>query len=142
MDAQYISDQISRALTNKDFHDHEDDVSRHGPRCKGNERWIDGNIGVPGVSGTLDGMTYTGIIKFQYSAKYRSKHFPGVLCEYKTDKKDCTGEIEAGIRLSLLGQAITSFNVLSSDPSTAHDSTRMCTEALQSTLLETIRNLG
>ncbi|MDI6103961.1 hypothetical protein QLQ12_35635 [Actinoplanes sp. NEAU-A12] len=139
--AQITSDRIARYLTGRAFDRHEDDVSRKTIKdpfntvkveiCRGHERWVDGAIDAATVKGKMEGFAYQGTIELNYHAKYHMKNFTGAFCEHVDERKSPTGRIRVGIRLGIGTAAITEYTVLSSDPSTAHDSTRMSVKAIE-----------
>jgi hypothetical protein len=140
-DADAISGQITSYLTGRAFSKVENNVSKKSVRippiigekvevCKGQEKKVDGAIEVPIVQGKMEGVVYVGTIEFDYRAQYRNKNFSGVFCEYQTEKKSPRGRLRIGIRALIGATSVTEFTVVSSDPSTAHDSTRMSTSAI------------
>ncbi|KEP29387.1 hypothetical protein QNH25_08570 [Bacillus safensis] len=143
MDAKDITDKLSIKFQGLAFDDHEDEVVRRGIRCKGNERWIDGTIQAvefPHGEKFEDGR-YSTTVRLKYAANYRRKIFHGYGCEYDTENLNCSGEYELDLFLSIFGRGITDKKLLSSDPSEAHDSTRMCKEGLEAAVINALNNI-
>lgn len=141
MNPKEITDKLSTKFQGLAFNDHEDEVVRRGMSCKGDERWIDGtvqSVEFPHGEKITDDGRYSTTVRLKYAANYRRKIFHGLGCEYDTENKDCTGEYELDLYLYIFGRGITDTKLLSSDPSEAHDSTRMCKEGLNTAVQNAI----
>ncbi|HFJ9474203.1 hypothetical protein C5137_28785 [Bacillus cereus] len=145
MDTQQIIVNLSNKLNNKPFADHEDDVTRRNrlgiPYCHGNERWAEGQTSTSEITVHVENendpwnLKISCHIKLPYQAKYRRKIFHGVGCEYDTEHKDCSGLLEFDAILTMGGGTIQNLTNVNPDPSTAHDSTRMCQEGIHTDIL-------
>ncbi|GAA2710263.1 hypothetical protein [Actinoplanes palleronii] len=140
----HVTGKISQFVSGRAFSRHEDDVRRRRvlgvETCSGHERWVDGTVGVPAVTVTGDMSSgFDGSITLPYQASYRHKNFSGVLCEYQTEEKNPTGTLQIGIRITMGTTGVTQYDVVTSDPSTDHDATRMSTTAIRDGIVDKIR---
>lgn len=142
MDAQFITDKIQSKLMGKGFSDKEDETKERFGNKKGDERTVDGKILSCSVTGEFSAEgQYLGTIDLKYDGDYRRKHFIGIGREYELEEKNCSGNVVAKVKIWLLGRSITSYDIKSSEPSTAHSSTRMCNEGIRDLITYIINNL-
>ncbi len=144
MDVEQLKQAASNRISNSDFSDHENPVTRRSNYCKGHERWIkEGKTSTAEfVSAELDNGQFIADIRLPYHAKYEHKNFDvGYGCHYSTEDKDCSGTVQFRLIKSLLGTSIEDFHAVNANPSEAHDSTRMCLESLQEQVIPKLNNL-
>ncbi|GAA1582399.1 hypothetical protein [Actinoplanes couchii] len=102
----------------------------------GSERQVSGTIGVPTLVGARFGDVYQGTIEFDFLATYSATSYSGESGNH-TDQKSPHGRIRTGILVRVgkeRSTTLTAFTFLSSDPSTDHDSTRLCADAIRDRL--------
>ncbi|WHY07532.1 hypothetical protein QNK06_11015 [Bacillus subtilis] len=141
MDTEQIKQKLLEQLISKSFSDHEDDVTRRTnavgiKTCKGDERWVEGTISTPSVDVSLENendpfnLAIICDLTIPYSANYKRKDFYGIGCEYGEEHKDPRGTMKCTFKFTFGGHSLENIDNENPDPSRAHDSTRMCEEAI------------
>jgi hypothetical protein len=144
---ELFKQKIQAAIDNQRFDDHEDDVRRRGGSCKGNERWVSGNMGAPEVSVTEAGegfnLTLTATIEAPYAGSYKRKIFDRpVGCGYTEESKAVKGKYKWRLTKSFFGASHEDLGIHGASPSTDHDSTRMAGEGIREDIFARLDNLA
>ncbi|MCY8485430.1 hypothetical protein MOC97_08010 [Bacillus atrophaeus] len=131
-DESIIRARIVDALTNKEVGDYEStkkckDYPFIGEICKGDERWVRVHISSATVE-HLGDLAYN--LTIPYNGNYDRKHFTGAGANYEREQKNCSGELKCKMTVLPGGKIIENVELVNPDPSEAHDSTRMCKEAI------------
>lgn len=138
-DDSIIRASIVNALTNKEVGDYEStkrcrNLPLIGEMCKGDERWARVHISSATVE-SLGELAYN--LTIPYTGNYERKHFIGAGANYEPETKNCRGELKCKMSVLPGGKIIENVELVNPEPSEAHDSTRMCKEAIV-TYLDTL----
>ena len=99
----------------------------------GSERKVSGRTGVPQIEIDQDG-DLVAKVNTTYSESYDAKNFKGIMAEYGTDPKTCSGSFFLELVMSQSQVTIRRIEFQDQSPSGGHDASRMASEAIKETI--------
>lgn len=99
----------------------------------GSERKVSGRTGVPQIE-INQGGDLIAKVSITYSASYDAKNFKGIMAEYGTDPKTCSGFVFLELVMSQSQVTIRKIEFQDQSPSGGHDASRMASEAIKETI--------